>query len=221
MLVPCYFCFPNTCSICGTLGEKRLTVHLEIFRALCLKLKTLFYAAKEKCFKKQISDCGGDQRPLFCIVNHLLGRGKQIVYPQRTDSFTLAFLFNNCFITKIHDIRKEFSGLESEKAQMSIPDFNVHHSHTTLSNVTPTTTDEVQQLLSKMNKTTCKLDPFDTSIIMQHPLHFISVYVHHLATLCFSTGICHIGFQSAVVKPLLKKPTLGYEVFKTFALFQI
>ena len=50
---------------------------------------------------------------------------------------------------------------------------NVHHSHTTLSNFTPTTTDEVQQLLSKMNKTTCKLDPFCTSIIMQHSQHFI------------------------------------------------
>ena len=150
-----------------TWRKTKLTVHLEIFRALCLKLKTLIYAAKEKCIKKQISNCGGDQRPLFCIVNHLLERGKQIVYPQRTDSFTLTSLFNNCFITKIHDIRKESSGLESETAQMSIPDFNVHHSKTTLSNVTPTTTDEVQQLLSKMNKTTCKLDPFCTLIIMQ------------------------------------------------------
>ena len=187
---------------------------MEIFRALCLKLKTLIYAEKEKCFKKQISDCGGDQRQLFGIVNHLLGRGKQIVYPQHTDLFTLASLFNNYFITKIDDIRKEFSGLESDAAQMSITDFNVHHSHT-LSNFTPTTTDEVQQLLSKMNKTTCKLDPFCTSIIMQHSLHFIPVYVH-LINLCFSTGIFPTGFKSAVVKPLLKKPTLDYEVLKNF-----
>ena len=67
-----------------TWRKTKLTVHLEIFRALCLKLKTLIYEAKEKCFKKQISDCGGDQRQLFGIVNHLLGRGKQIVYPQHT-----------------------------------------------------------------------------------------------------------------------------------------
>ena len=198
-----------------TWRKTKLTVHLEIFRALCLKLKTLIYAEKEKCFKKQISDCGGDQRQLFGIVNHLLGRRKQIVHPQHTDSFTLASLFNNYFITKIDDIRKEFSGLESDAAQMSIPDFNVHYSHTTLSNFTPTTTDAVQQLLSKMNKTTCKLDPFCTSIIMQHSLHFIPVYVH-LINLCFSTGIFPTGFKSAVVKPLLKKPTLDYEVLKNF-----
>ena len=107
-----------------TWRKTKLTVHLEIFRALCLKLKTLIYAEKEKCFKKQISDYGGDQRQLFGIVNHLLGRGKQTIYPQHTDSFTFASLFNNYFITKIDDIRKEFSGLESDAAQMSIPDFN-------------------------------------------------------------------------------------------------
>ena len=119
------------------------------------------------------------------------------------------------FFTKIDDIRKEFSGLKSDAAQISIPDFNVHHSHTTLSNFTPTTTDEVQQLLTKMNKTTCKLDPFCTSIIMQHSLHFIPVYVH-LINLCFSTGIFPTRFKSTVVKPLLKKTTLDYEVLKNF-----
>ena len=51
---------------------------------------------------------------------------------------------------------------------MSTPDFNVFNSHAALSDFILTTNDEVQQLLSKMNKTTCKLDPFCTSIIMQH-----------------------------------------------------
>ena len=122
------------------------------------KLKTLIYDAKEKCYKKQISDCGGDQKQLFGIVNSILGRGRQIVYPQHMDSFTIASLFNNYFITKIADIRNEFPVLESDAAQLSVTDF------------TPTNIKEVQKLLSKMNKTTCKLDPFCTSIIMQYDL---------------------------------------------------
>ena len=166
-----------------TWRKTKLTVHLEIFRALCLKLKTLIHVAKEKCFKKQISNCGGDQKQLFGIVNSILGRGKQIVYPQHTDSLTLASLFNNYFITKIADIRKEFPCLELDAAQMSTPDFNVHNSHATLSDFTPTTNDEVQQLLSKINKT-CKLDPFCTSIIMQHSPYFIHVYVHIINLCC-------------------------------------
>ena len=78
------------------------------------------------------------------------------------DSFILASLFNNYFITKIADIRNEFPVLESEAAQLSVTDFNAHSnvSHTSLTDFTPTNIEEVQKLLSKMNKTTCKLDPF-------------------------------------------------------------
>ena len=157
--------------------KTKLTVHLEIFRALCLKLKTLIYDAKEKCYKKQISDCGGDQTQLFGIVNSILGRGRQIVFPQHMDSFTLASLFNNYFITKIADIRNEFPALESDAAQLSVTDFNAHSnvSHTSLTDFTPTNIEEVQKLLSKMNKTTCKLDPFCTSIIMQYPQYYHSL----------------------------------------------
>ena len=50
---------------------------------------------------------------------------------------------------------------------------------------------------------------------MQHSLDFIPVYVY-LINLCFSTGIFRTGFKSGVVKPLLKKTTLDYEVFKNF-----
>ena len=48
--------------------KTKLTVHLKIFRALCLKLKTLIYDAKEKCYKKQISDCDRDQKQLLALL---------------------------------------------------------------------------------------------------------------------------------------------------------
>ena len=56
------------------------------------------------------------------------------------DSFTLASLFNNYFITKIADIRNEFPVLESDAAQLSVTDFNAHSnvSHTSLTDFTPT-----------------------------------------------------------------------------------
>ena len=94
---------------------------------------------------------------------------------------------------------------------MSTPYFNVHNSHATLSDFTPTTNDEAQHLLSRMNKTTCKLDPFCTSIIMQHSSHFIHVHVH-IINLSLSSGIFPTRFKLAVVKPLIKKPTLDCEV---------
>ena len=61
-----------------------------------------------------ISDCGGDQNKLYGIVNTLLGRGNQALFPQHDDSLTLARLFNEFFITKIDNIRHEFPILEQK-----------------------------------------------------------------------------------------------------------
>ena len=87
--------------------------------------------------------------------------------------------------------------------------------YTSLTDFTPTNIEEVQNLLSKMNKTTCKLDPFCTSIIMQYPQYFIHVYVY-IINLCFSSGVYPTAFKSAIVKPLIKKPTLDCEVSKNY-----
>ena len=63
----------------------------------------------------------------FCvIVNTILGRGRQIVYPQHTDSFTHASLFNNYFITKIADIRNEFSVLGSDAAVSHVREMQIN-----------------------------------------------------------------------------------------------
>ena len=127
---------------------------------------------------------------------------------------TLASLFNNYFITKIANIRNEFPVLESDAAQLSVTDFNQlsvtdfnahsHVSHTLLTDFTPPNIEGVQKLLSKMNKTTCKVDPFCTSTIMQYPQYFIHVYVY-IINLCFSSGVYPREFKSAIVKPLIKK----------------
>ena len=48
--------------------KSRLEIHLQMFIALCLILKNLIHGEKEQFFKKQISDCGGDQKNIFGIV---------------------------------------------------------------------------------------------------------------------------------------------------------
>ena len=86
--------------------------------------------------------------------------------------------------------------------QLSVTDCNPHShvSHTLLTDFTPTNIEEVQKLLCKMNTTTCKLDPFCTSIIMQYPQYFIHVYVY-IINLCYSSGVYPTAFKSAMVKP--------------------
>ena len=92
--------------------KSRLEVHFLMFIALCLILQNIIHGEKEQSFKKHISNCGGDKKKLFGIINSLLGRGKQALLPQHDDSLTLAILFNKFFITTFDNIRHEFPILE-------------------------------------------------------------------------------------------------------------
>ena len=143
--------------------KSRLEVHLQMFIALCLILKILIHGEKEQFFKKQISDCAGDQNKLFGIVNSLLGRGKKALLPQHNDSLTLAILFNEFFITKIDNIRHEFPNLEQNLPSLSSISFHAMldvNFESSLTYFKHTNIDEVNVLLYKMNKTTCMFDPF-------------------------------------------------------------
>ena len=78
-----------------------------------------------------------------------------------------------------------------------------------------TTVDEVNVLLSKMNKTTCMFDPFPTDFFVNFSHLFIDVIVR-VINLTFSTASFPAAFKSAVVKPLFKKHTLDCDILKNF-----
>ena len=187
--------------------KSRLEVHLQMFIALCLILKNLIHGEKEQFFKKQISDCGGDQKKLFGIVNSLLGRGKKALLPQHDDSLTLARLFNEFFITKIDNIRHEFPNLEQNLPSPSSINFHAMldvNLESSLTYFKHTNIDEVNVLLSKMNKTTCLFDPFPTRLLLDFSHLFIDV-IFCINNLTFSFASFLVAFKSAVVKQLFKK----------------
>ena len=64
--------------------------------------------------------------------------------------------------------------------------------------------DEVNVLLSKMNKTTCMFDPFPTRLLLDFSHLFMDVIVS-IINLTFSSASFPVAFKSAVVKPLFKK----------------
>ena len=62
---------------------------------------------------KKISDCNGDQKKLFKIVDTLLGGNKGATLPKYDSPLTMASLMNTFFIDKIDNIRAEFPLLEA------------------------------------------------------------------------------------------------------------
>ena len=71
---------------------------------------------------------------------------------------------------------------------------------------TPVTLPEIKTILSQMNITTCPLDPFPTSILIDSDVWLD--WLVYIVNMSLSTGIFPI------VTPLLKKPTLDCTSFK-------
>ena len=112
------------------------------------------------------------------------------ICPQHDGSLTLARLFNEFFITKIDNIRHEFPILKQNLPMPSSINFNVILDLNLVSSLTyfkHTTVDEVNVLLSKMNKTTCMFDPFTIGFLLNFSHLLIDVIVR-IMNMSFSTA---------------------------------
>ena len=79
----------------------------------CMDVKTAISNSKSEILQKKISECNGDQKKLFKIVDTLLGRNKHTTLPKYDSPLTMASVMNNFFIDKIDNIRAEFPLLEA------------------------------------------------------------------------------------------------------------
>ena len=93
--------------------KTRLTVHFDMYSESCMDVKTAIRNSKSEILQKKISDCNGDQKKLFKIVDTLLGRNKHTTLPKYDSPLTMASVMNNFFIDKIDNIRAEFLLLEA------------------------------------------------------------------------------------------------------------
>ena len=91
----------------------RLTVHFDMYSESCMDVKTAISNSKSEILENKISDCNGDQKKLFKIVDTLLGRNKHTTLPKYDSPLTMASVMNNFFIDKIDNIRAEFPLLEA------------------------------------------------------------------------------------------------------------
>ena len=120
--------------------------------------------SKSIILQKKISDCNGDQKKLFKIVDTLLGRNKEATLPKYDSPLTMASAMNTFFIDKIDNIRAEFPLLEA-----NLPSYSFLSMDSIMS-MCPTGLYhfELLKLFFCMNKTTCSSDPFPTRLLMSH-----------------------------------------------------
>ena len=137
--------------------------------------------------------------------------------PSAESNKALADSISKYFIQKISDLRENLTKMESSTKPLSCPPIEslLKCPDITLSYFSPVTEKEVEKIVRKSNKTTCKLDPIPTNIL-NTILPSVLPAITSIINQCLSTGKFPKAFKSAIVKPLLKKAGLDAEVLKHY-----
>ena len=80
----------------------------------------------------------------------------------------------------------------------------------------PVSCDVLSSLISKLDKTSCVLDPFPTKLLMSHLFYILDITIICIVNLCFSSGVFPTPCKFSIIFPLIKKLGLDPEILKNY-----
>lgn len=166
--------------------------------------------SKRKHYNDKIVNCNKDQKKLFGVLDDLMHRKEATKFPTGSLS-ELVDSFEKYFVMKIENIRIKI--IASTNRMLSIEHNTPCQSR--MSEFTPVTEEELLLIIKGSKNTTCDLDHFPTELLKKCvPVLLPSLM--RLFNLSLSSGIVPSSFKHAIVKPLLKKPSLDPENLKNY-----
>ena len=145
-------------------------------------------------------------------MDELLHRKAQTTLPTHNSSLDLANQFCAFFGTKIDGLRSQ---LDAVIDQVNPPtQSDLHNDASAFSSFTPVTEEEVAKIIRASPSKSCGLDPLPTWLLksLDSPTPIITAMVNY----SLDSGIFPTVFKSALVRPLLKKPTVDPEVLRNY-----
>jgi hypothetical protein len=189
--------------------KSKLTVHKEIYESVKHKVNDLIDCAKTAYFSAQIL-ASRTCKELFQNFNSLLGKQTASPLPTSYDPQTLPSVFSDYFTEKIKTIRDSFSPPDPTPSHPSS-----HYSGPSLDAFTPVSEKCVRDILKNMVPKSCELDPIPTNMLYENLDLFLPV-ITNLVNSSLSSGTVHTDLKTAVVKPLIKKPSLDKNQLKNY-----
>ena len=165
--------------------------------------------AKRTYYMAKIEQCGSDQKRLFAVLSELVHKKENSKLPEHLSESNLVETFNNFFIDKIKNIRKD---LDSKTLDQSFPE-RVSESH--LDSFEPCTEEELKHIITNSSDSSCELDPLPTPLLKKC-LPVLLPYLTHIVNLSLESGSFPDALKTAIVRPLLKKHNLDKNDLKNF-----
>ena len=196
----------------------KLTVHRQAYEEERNKVQNIIEEEKAQYYNSKVTECGGDQKKLFNVVNKLLNKGKSSSLPQHDNLETLANNFSDFFQNKIETIRCNLNNLEETAEPLSCPPTSelLTPCETPIDQFEPATQDEIMKIIKSSSKASCSLDPLPTRLLVDNFLPELLPVITDIVNSSLSSGIFPESMKMALVRPLLKKLSLNPDIFKNF-----
>ena len=164
-------------------------------------------------YKNAVRSASNSQKELFKVTNNLLDRGKKSLLPYSENPEQLATKFNDFFIEKIVNIRRNLSEY-SHPNEIVSTEPTVDNSVPKLCSFKPVTDTDVRKSIQAMKIKTCPRDPIPALLLKTSIDPLIPCYVEIINT-SLRTG-CVEGLKESVVTPILKKAGLDSDVLANY-----
>ena len=174
--------------------------------------------AKSSYYNRKIKECDGDQRKLFKIIDNLLQRNKGSKLPTHDKVTDLVEDFSKFFVTKIQLIRENLTMMKNKTESLSCPPVSqlLPSSKVDLCDFSPTDEHEVIELLKSASKSSCLHDPIPTKLLLAMRTDSLATIMTRIVNTSLQAGEMPSLLKSALINPLIKKPTLDKDILKNY-----
>jgi len=173
------------------------------FNDICEEAKTEYYS-------NTVNRTQRNSKELFQVANTLLCKKKSDTLPSHTSKLDLANDLKTFFKEKIGTLRGTFSGENPNNAQTE-DEFK----GTCLNEFIDLSQEELSAIIQKSSSASCVLDPMPTSIV-KNLLPTLLPIIQNIVNKSLTEKKMPTALKEAIVKPLLKKPSLDKEDFKNY-----
>ena len=186
-----------------------LTVHKQLYESVKHKVIDLVHSAKTTYFSSMIL-ASKTCKDLFRNLNSIMGKERTVSLPSDCNPENLPNIFSKFFSEKILNLRNSFPQSE-EILQQSV----ISYPGSFLDSFTPVSESFVRDILKNTAPKSCELDPIPTKLLYEN-LDAVLPTITNIINSSLLSGIVPKDLKTAVVKPLLKKPSLDRNQLKNY-----
>ena len=188
--------------------KSKLAVHKQIYDSIKQIVTNLVDKAKQAYYSAKIQS-STTCKQLFQNFNTILGKSRSSPLPSTFDSDDLPNVFSDYFTEKIRTIRNNFP----PPNPTACPDTSF--AGNPLLTFESVTDEFVLKIINSASAKSCELDPIPTTLLYEN-LDILLPTITNIINTSLTTGIVPPDLKTAIIKPLLKKPSLDKNLLKNY-----